>query len=123
MSKTHPPALLRRAIEASACLGENRVQEAEAKIEELGRRAARWHLIGHLQTNKARRAVTLFDVIHSVDSVSLAHRLDRLCIEEGRASLSVMIQVDLAGEETKSGVDEDNLPGVTALQGSEHLRL
>jgi pyridoxal phosphate enzyme (YggS family) len=125
VSKTHPPALLRRAIEAGAHdLGENRVQEAEAKIEELGRQTARWHLIGHLQANKARRAVTLFDVIHSVDSVSLARRLDRLCREEGRASLPVMIQVDLAGEETKSGVDEDGLPElVGAVRESERLRL
>ncbi|MGB7925756.1 MAG: YggS family pyridoxal phosphate-dependent enzyme, partial [Pyrinomonadaceae bacterium] len=125
VSKTHPPALLRRAIEAGASdLGENRVQEADAKIEEVGRRAARWHLIGHLQANKARRAVTLFDVIHSVDSVSLAGRLDRLCGEEGRASLPVMIQVDLAGEATKSGASEDDLPElISAVKGSARLRL
>jgi PLP dependent protein len=125
VSKTHPPALLRRAIEAGATdLGENRVQEAEVKIEEVGRRQARWHLIGHLQANKARRAVTLFDVIHSVDSVALARRLDRLCAEEGRAFLPVMIQVDLAGEKTKSGVSEDDLPLlVSAIKSSERLRL
>jgi pyridoxal phosphate enzyme (YggS family) len=105
-------------------LGENRVQEAESKINELGRNRARWHLIGHLQANKARRAVTLFDVIHSVDSVSLARRLDRMCREEGRDELPVMIQVDLAGEETKSGVSENDLPElVYVVKETERLRL
>jgi len=114
VSKTHPPALLKLAIEAGASdLGENRVQEADAKITELGREAARWHLIGHLQANKARRAVVLFDLIHSIDSVSLARRLDRLCLEEGRDTLPVLIQVDLAGEATKSG----------AVRACERLRL
>ncbi|HYE65843.1 MAG TPA: YggS family pyridoxal phosphate-dependent enzyme [Pyrinomonadaceae bacterium] len=125
VGKTHPPHLLRSAIEAGVHdLGENRVQEAEAKIRELGRTAARWHLIGHLQANKARRAVALFDVIHSLDSSSLARRLDRLCAEEGREELPVMIQVDLAGEATKSGVSEDELPElVAAVKACERLRL
>src|SRR3982750_4611173 len=92
VSKTHPAPLVQRAIEAGVKdLGENRVQEAEGKIKEVGRSRARWHLIGHLQANKARRAVTLFDLIHSVDSVSLVRRLDRLCVEEGRDVLPVMI--------------------------------
>jgi PLP dependent protein len=125
VSKTHPPALLRLAIEAGAGdLGENRVQEADAKIVELGRDAARWHLIGHLQANKARRAVVLFDLIHSVDSVSLARRLDRLCAEEGRAELPVLLQVDLAGEATKSGVGVEELPElIGAVRASGRLRL
>src|SRR5512138_1616291 len=107
VTKTHPVSLIREALALGAQdLGENRVQEAESKIEEVGRSAARWHLVGHLQANKARRAVKLFDVIHSLDSVDLARRLDRLCAEEGRASLPVLIQVDLGHEETKSGVDE-----------------
>ncbi|MEP6703556.1 MAG: YggS family pyridoxal phosphate-dependent enzyme, partial [Acidobacteriota bacterium] len=110
VSKTHPPAALAEAIAAGAVvLGENKVQEAEAKIIELGRDAAEWHLIGHLQSNKARRAVELFDVIHSVDSVELAQRLERICVELGRDKLSVFVQVDLAGEETKSGIPEDDL--------------
>ena len=110
VSKTHPPEALRRAIDAGVTdLGENRVQEADAKISEVGRDAARWHLIGHLQANKARRALQLFDVIHSLDSAALAERLDRLCEEAGRDELPVLIQVDLAGEATKSGVGEDGL--------------
>jgi len=113
ISKTHPDAVLRSAIEAGVNdLGENRVQEADAKIEEIGREAVRWHLVGHLQTNKARRAVELFDVIHSVDSVSLIQRLERLCEETGRAELPILVQVDLAGEQSKSGVDSAELPAL-----------
>lgn len=125
VSKTHPTETLRRAIEVGVTeLGENRVQEADEKISELGREAARWHLIGHLQANKARRAVALFDLIHSLDSVSLARRLDRLCEEDGREELSVLIQVDLAGEATKSGVSELELPELVETIGAcSHLRL
>ncbi len=110
ISKTHPASLVRAAIELGATdVGENRVQEAEKKINEVGRNATRWHLVGHLQANKARRAVQLFDVIHSLDSLELARRLDRLCGEEGRKNLPVLIQVDLGHEETKSGIDEGQL--------------
>jgi pyridoxal phosphate enzyme (YggS family) len=125
VSKTHPPEVLRRVIEAGASdLGENRVQEADAKIREVGREQARWHLIGHLQANKARRAVLLFDVIHSLDSESLAHRLDHLCQEVGREALPVLIQVDLGGEATKSGISEEDLPGlIEAVGACERLRL
>ncbi len=125
VSKTHPPQAVTRAIEAGVTdLGENRVQEAEGKIKEVGRDRARWHLIGHLQSNKARRAVQLFDLVHSLDSVELALRLDRLCGEEGRATLPVMIQVDLGGEETKAGVNESELDGlVESVIACEHLLL
>ncbi|MDQ3819977.1 MAG: YggS family pyridoxal phosphate-dependent enzyme, partial [Acidobacteriota bacterium] len=116
---------IRRAILAGVSdLGENRVQEADAKIQEIGRTAARWHLIGHLQANKARRAVMLFDLIHSLDSVALARRLDRLCEETERATLPVLIQVDLGGEETKSGVSEADLAAlVKTVKGCRHLEL
>jgi pyridoxal phosphate enzyme (YggS family) len=110
ISKTHPASVIKKVIEFGAVdIGENRVQEAEGKIAEVGRKAARWHLVGHLQANKARRAVSLFDVIHSVDSLDLARRLDRLCGEEGIEKLAVLIQVDLGHEETKSGIDESEL--------------
>ncbi len=110
ISKTHPASLVREAIELGATdIGENRVQEAEQKINEVGRYAARWHLVGHLQANKARRAVQLFDVIHSLDSLELARRLDRMCGEEGREKLPVLVQVDLGHEDTKSGIDESEL--------------
>ena len=125
VTKTHPVETLRAALTIGAReLGENRVQEAEPKILELGRNAARWHLIGHLQANKARRAVKLFDVIHSVDARDLAGRLDRLCAEAGRAELPVLIQVDLGGEETKSGAGESELANLAeAVSECEHLRL
>jgi len=124
VSKTHPPAAIRQAIEAGANIfGENKVQEAESKIPEIGRDAAEWHLIGHLQSNKARKAVQLFDVIHSVDSVELAQRLERICGEERREELSVFVEVDLAGEDTKSGIAEDDLPLlVDFLKGCKHLK-
>ncbi len=110
ISKTHPADVVKHLIELGATdLGENRVQEAEEKIAEVGHDKVRWHLVGHLQANKARRAVNLFDVIHSLDSIDLARRLDRLCGEEGREKLPVLIQVDLGQEETKSGIEETGL--------------
>ena len=125
VSKTHPAEVIREAIAAGVTdLGENRVQEAEGKIPEVGRHAARWHLIGHLQSNKARRAVELFDVIHSLDSVALAQRLDRMCVELNRQELPVMIQVDLGREATKSGADEaEVLQLIEALKNCQRLRL
>lgn len=125
ISKTHPAATLQDAIEVGMTdLGENRVQEAEPKITTLGRSAARWHLVGHLQSNKARRAVQLFDVIHSLDSVALAHRLERLCEEEGRQQLPVLIQVDLGGEETKAGVPYTELQTIAnEVNGCGRLKL
>ncbi len=92
VTKTHPPSTVAKAIKAGVSVfGENKVQEAEEKIAEIGRGQAEWHLIGHLQKNKARKAVQLFDVIHSVDSPELAHRLERICQEEGRETLSVLV--------------------------------
>jgi PLP dependent protein len=125
ISKTHPASLVRTAIELGATdIGENRVQEAEQKIKEVGRNAARWHLVGHLQANKARRAVQFFDVIHSLDSLELARRLDRLCGEQGRENLPLLIQVDLGHEETKAGIDESELRDlVEGLKELERVQL
>ncbi len=124
VSKTHSAEILRQAIEAGATIfGENKVQEADGKIEILGREKLEWHLIGHLQANKARRAVKLFDVIHTLDSIELAARLERICKEENRASLSVLAQVDLAGEATKNGIREADLPElVEFLKTCERLK-
>jgi pyridoxal phosphate enzyme (YggS family) len=125
ITKTHPPETLKTALDLGMRdLGENRVQEAEEKIVELGRSAARWHLVGHLQANKARRAVGLFDVIHSLDDAALAERLDRMCVEENRESLDVLVQVDLGGEATKSGIEAAQLPILLAtLKECPRLRL
>src|SRR5436309_10147208 len=123
VSKTHPAEIVREAIAAGvADFGENRVQEAEGKIPEVGRDQARWHLIGHLQSNKARRAVELFDVVHSLDSGALALRLNRLCEEIKRETLPVLIQVDLGDEATKTGVNEASVREVVATV-HECLRL
>lgn len=86
--------------------GENRVQEAEAKITALRGQAhaPQWHLIGHLQRNKARRAAMLFDYIHSLDSVALAHALNRARAEQpDMPPLPVLLQVNVSGEASKSG--------------------
>lgn len=125
VSKRHPAEALRSAIAAgSHVFGENKVQEAEGKIEEIGKDLVEWHLIGHLQSNKARKAVQLFDVIQSVDSVELAERLERICAEEDRPQLQVFAQVDLAGESTKSGIDEKKLPEMVEFfnTGCERLK-
>lgn len=125
VSKTHPVQAIQDALSAGLTdFGENRVQEAETKIPVIGREIAKWHLIGHLQSNKARRAVELFDVIHSLDSASLAHRLDRMCEEINRATLPVLIQVDLGHEATKTGIADAELSEVvTAFQGCHRLQL
>ena len=124
VSKTHGAAIVGEAIAAGArVFGENKVQEAEGKIAEIGRENAEWHLIGHLQSNKARKAARLFDVIHTLDSVELAERLERICQEEARAELSVFVQVDLAKEATKNGIEEKDLPAlVEFLRGAKHLK-
>jgi pyridoxal phosphate enzyme (YggS family) len=106
--------------------GENRVQEAEAKAEALADLRADgmvWHLVGHLQTNKARKAAALFDRIHSVDGLELAQRLEHAAAEQGR-TLWALAQVDLAGERTKFGLDEARLfPALEALRGFKALRV
>jgi PLP dependent protein len=112
VSKTHPADLVREAFAAGLRdFGENRVQEAEGKAEALADlRAAglRWHLVGHLQANKAKKAAVVFDVVHSVDDAGLGGRLDRASAEAGRV-LPVLVQVDLAGEATKFGLQEASL--------------
>jgi len=125
VSKTHPPEMVREAATAGVIdFGENKVQEAEEKIPQVGRDSVRWHLIGHLQSNKARKAVELFDAIHSLDSVALARKLERACEKGDRAQLPVLVQVDLGKEVTKSGVTEDELLEIVdALKQCRRLRL
>jgi PLP dependent protein len=125
ISKTHPATIIKQVCQLGATdFGENRVQEAEGKIAEVGRDKVRWHLVGHLQANKVRRAVNLFDVIHSLDTLDLAKRLERVCVEESRESLPVLIQVDLGHEKTKSGIDESELTHLVENLGPlTHLKL
>jgi PLP dependent protein len=121
VSKTHPPELVAAAIAAGITdLGENRVQEAVEKIAALAgyRSQLRWHLIGHLQRNKAGPAAEQFDLIHSVDSLRLAEALDRRAAALGRR-LPILLQFNVSGEASKEGFD---LPGGRAnLVGLEAL--
>lgn len=124
VSKTFGLDYVRAAIEAGLHdLGENKVQEALEKCVATAALPVTWHFIGHLQSNKARKAVTEFDWIHSVDSVDLLRRLDRASGEAGRRP-QVLIQVDLAGEATKHGAKEDEaLQLVAAAQSCQYLEL
>ncbi len=121
VSKTFDSATVQQAVDAGARdLGENRVQEAITKVA-MVKGNVRWHLIGHLQSNKARQAVEAFEVIHTIDSSQLAERLDRVAGETGRRP-EVLVQVDLAHEPTKSGADESELPAIIeALDSARHL--
>jgi pyridoxal phosphate enzyme (YggS family) len=122
VSKTFDPDLVQRAVDAGALdLGENRVQEAATKVGAVKAKNLRWHLIGHLQSNKAKQAISIFDLIHSVDSRELVERLDRLADELERRP-TVLAQVDLAREPTKSGARESELPAIVeALDSANHL--
>jgi len=104
VSKTMSAETVRRAIEAGVTiLGENYLQEARKKIEEIGH-AVRWDFIGHLQSNKAKYVVDLFDIIQSVDRLSLAQEINRLALKKGK-TVKVLLQVNISGEEAKSGID------------------
>jgi PLP dependent protein len=108
VTKTHPPEIVAQALAAGlADVGENRIQEAEAKIEALAaeRQRLTWHLIGHLQTNKAKKAAALFDWVHSVDSLRVARALSRERAALDRPPLHVLLQVNVSGEASKEGFD------------------
>ena len=124
VSKTFGPERIRAAAAAGQLdFGENKVQEALAKIPALADLPLRWHLIGHLQSNKARKAVGPFALVHSVDSLDLLRRLDRIAAETGRR-IEVLVQLDLAGEATKFGLPPEELDGVLdAARDLEHARV
>lgn len=123
VSKTMPVEVIRQAVEAGvATLGENRVQEADQKIAALPGLAS-WHLVGHLQTNKAKLAVRLFNLIHSLDSLKLAQELDRHGRQAGK-EVRCLIEVNLGGEESKSGTREDEIrPLLEAAGRLPHLSI
>jgi pyridoxal phosphate enzyme (YggS family) len=121
VTKVFPAAVIREAYDLGLReFGENYVQEFESKAPQVADLAgARFHLIGHLQSNKSKKAAELFQVVQTVDSVKLARRLD----ETGRA-LDVMLEVKLSEEEAKSGADPEELSGlIEGLRGCPHLRL
>ena len=108
VSKTHPPEVIRQAVEAGQLLfGENRVQEAKAKISELPARL-RWHLIGHLQSNKIRPALSIFEMIQGVDSVEKVDEIQRIGGDLGLFP-RVLLQVNVAGESSKFGFTPERL--------------
>jgi pyridoxal phosphate enzyme (YggS family) len=109
VTKTFSAEYVRAAAAAGQLdFGENKVQEALPKMDATADLPVRWHLVGHLQSNKAKRAGARFDVVQSVDSADLLRKLDESAAEAGRP-LQVLVQVDLAGEATKHGVREDGL--------------
>ncbi len=125
VSKTQPAERVRAALQAGLVdFGENKVQEADAKLAQLEdvRPRLRLHLIGHLQGNKARRALALFDCVHSLDSITLAEKLEHAAAEQKRR-LDVLVQVDLAREATKHGVTESALfPLLEFVRGLKSIR-
>jgi pyridoxal phosphate enzyme (YggS family) len=134
VSKTVEVARIKEAIETGvSILGENYIQEAQKKIEEIGRpacterfgegRPVSWHFIGHLQSNKAKYAIRLFDMIHSLDSIPLAEELNRRA-EQADQVIRVMIEVNLSKEATKFGTDEERVLNLgKRIQSLKHLSL
>jgi hypothetical protein len=134
VSKTVEAARIKEAIEAGvSILGENYVQEAQKKIEEVGRpacterfgegRPVSWHFIGHLQSNKVKYAIRLFDMVHSLDSIPLAEELNRRAEQADRV-IRVMIEVNLSKEATKFGTDEEVVVNLAKrIQNLKHLSL
>lgn len=123
VTKTRSVDEMRQAVKAGATdVGENKVQEAEIKRPALDA-PLRWHLVGHLQKNKAKKAVEIIDLIHSVDSAAIGQRIDRLAAEREKVQ-PVLVQVDLAGEETKHGLPEgDLIPTLEQLGECSNLRV
>jgi pyridoxal phosphate enzyme (YggS family) len=128
VSKTHPAIAIREAYDAGLRhFGENRVQEWEGKRAGLQALEATWHLVGHLQSNKAARGANIFDAVDSVDDLNLAQRLDRARAENSAAEakkLRVLIEVHIGGEESKSGAAEGELPSLAEkISKLEHVDL
>ena len=122
VSKTVPADRVREAVEAGiTLLGENYIQEAREKIEALQALSVSWHFIGHLQSNKAKYAVRLFDMIHSVDSPKLARELNKQAAKSGKVQ-DILIQVNTGKEASKSGIYEEEALDLVRLAGRmEHI--
>jgi pyridoxal phosphate enzyme (YggS family) len=123
VSKVVEVERIRAAVDAGVtALGENRVQEAKAKIAEMGRPVP-WHLIGHLQTNKVKDALPLFDLIHSLDRLELAQELERRAAGQGR-TVDTLVQVNIASEASKGGFAPDEVgPALEAIARLSHVRV
>ena len=123
VSKNFPVEAIEEAIEAGITdIGENRVQEAEAKFNRIGR-VVRWHMVGHLQRNKVKKALNIFDLIHSVDSVRLLEELEKRAAQRGEV-VEVLVQVNTSGEETKFGLKPEEVEGFMEIAAQkEHVRV
>lgn len=124
ISKTHPFDAIRAAADAGQRdFGENKVQEALQKIAQSTDTSLRWHLVGHLQSNKAKKAAGAVDWIHAIDSVDLLRKVDQAAAAAGRR-VDVLVQVDLALEDTKFGAPEAEVPAIVeAAAGCTAARL
>jgi PLP dependent protein len=124
VSKTIDADRVAQAIDAGASIiGENYIQEAGVKFNALVDRAVQWHFIGHLQSNKVKYAVRMFDLIHSVASLKLAKALDNAARKNGKVQ-DILIQVNISREETKSGIAETDAVGlITQISCLENLRV
>jgi pyridoxal phosphate enzyme (YggS family) len=124
VSKTIPAGTVKEAIESGVTiLGENYVQEAREKFNALIQYPVSWHFIGHLQSNKAKYAVRLFDLIHSVDSLKLARELDKQAKKVDKLQ-QILVQVNISGEDTKSGISADETPGlISEISQFENLSI
>jgi pyridoxal phosphate enzyme (YggS family) len=122
VAKTQPPDLVRAAIEAGAVIvGENYIQEARVKFETLVQLPVRWHFIGHLQSNKAKYAIRMFELIHSVDSAKLAGELDKQARNAGKIQ-NILVQVNISNEPTKSGVQQERtLDMIRTIAGFQNI--
>jgi pyridoxal phosphate enzyme (YggS family) len=117
VSKTIAAEIVKEAIEAGVTiLGENYVQEARQKFKALVQYPVSWHFIGHLQSNKAKYAVRLFDLIHSVDSLKLARELDKQAAKLDKIQ-QILVQVNISSEDSKSGISTEEAPGLIAEIG------
>ena len=120
VSKTFPADAVRAAADCGQLdFGENRVQEGLQKIRATADQPLRWHLIGHLQSNKAKKAVESFALIHSIDGVDLLRKVDDAAVALERTP-EVLVQVDMAGEATKFGAPEDSVAAI--FEAAESLR-
>lgn len=123
VSKTKPVSLIVEAIEAGIThIGENRVQEAQSKYPQIDH-PVKWHLVGHLQRNKVKQALQIFDLIHSVDSPRLLAEIDRRSAESNRTT-EILIQVNTSAEPSKFGLEPDQtLEFIESAQSYTHIRI
>ena len=124
VSKTIPAERVREAAGLGVnIVGENYIQEVREKFQQLSDLDLSWHFIGHLQSNKAKYAVRMFSLIHSVDSLKLAQELDKQAGKNGKIQ-DILIQLNISGEETKSGSDPENLKNLIMGMGElQHIRV